>query len=87
MHKQTYGWKLIYDNAWYGAGRIDIERDLRLGLKECIPIRKSEARKYYFCDNKGRNIPSLQGIFAWQAYYFYHLNLICSLSAMYGRGI
>ena len=72
VHKEMYGWKMIYDNAWH-AGKIDIENDIRLGLDEPVPISKSDASKYYFLDDKGRDIPSFKG-FAWQAYYFCHLN-------------
>jgi len=76
VHKEIYGWKMIYDNAWYGAGRIDIGSDFRFDSyhKKWVPMGKSDVGKYYFCDNKGKDIPSLLGIFGWQAYYFYHLN-------------
>jgi len=73
VHKATYGWKMIYDNAWH-AGKIDIENEIRLGLDEPVPISKSDVGKYYFLDDKGRDIPSFKGLFEWQAYYFYHLN-------------
>jgi len=76
VHKATYGWKMIYWNAWYGAGRIDIESDIRFDsyLKKWIPLDKSDEGRYYFYDDKGRDITSLRGIFAWEAYHFPHLN-------------
>lgn len=74
VHRKIYGWNMIYDNAWNAHGHIDIARDLRFDLKECIPINKSKAGKYYFYDNKDMDITLLRGIFSWQAYYFYHLN-------------
>lgn len=73
VHKEIYGWKMIYDNVWH-IGKIDIENDVRLGLNEPVPISKSDAGKYYFLDDKGKDIPSFKGILAWEAYYFYHLN-------------
>lgn len=75
VHKAIYGWKIIYENAWNGDGRIDIENDASFDLyhKKWVPMIKSEAGKYYFQDDKGKDIASLLGVFAWQAYYFYHL--------------
>jgi len=76
VHREIYGWKTIYENAWYGSGRIDIESDMRFDVVQggWIPMGNSDAEKYYFQDDKGKDIPSLRGIFAWQAYHFHHLN-------------
>jgi len=74
IHKEMYGWKMLYENAW-GGDYIDIESDVRFDYHdEWVPIDKSDACKYYFNDTKGKDIASLLGTFAWQAYYFYHLN-------------
>jgi len=76
VHKEMYGWKMIYENAWYGASRIDIESDIRFDSynKKWVPLDKSDAGRYYLYDDKGRDITSLCGIFAWAAYHFTHLN-------------
>lgn len=74
VHKELYGWKMAYENAWYGASRIDIDRDVILRPKEDVPIGNSQANEFYFSDDKGRDITLLKGLFAWQAYYFYHVN-------------
>ncbi|MBO3803809.1 MAG: hypothetical protein JTT11_08095, partial [Candidatus Brockarchaeota archaeon] len=75
VHKETYGWKMMYKNAWYGAGKIDIENDVRLDYHgRWVPMGRSEAGKYYFQNDKGNDITLLRGIFSWQAYYFYRLN-------------
>ncbi len=75
VHKAIYGWKIIYWNTLYGD-RIDIESDTRFDSyhKEWIPLDKSDVGRYYFCDDKGRDITLLKGIFSWEAYDFPHLN-------------
>lgn len=47
VHKAIYGWKIIYENAWNGDGRIDIENDASFDLyhKKWVPMIKSEAGK------------------------------------------
>ena len=75
LHKEMYGWKILYEPTYGIARYIDIDRDQALHyIKGWIPMDMSEAGKYYFYDNKGRERSLLKGIFAWQAYYFYHLN-------------
>jgi len=74
VHKQIYGSRMLYRCAW-GGDYINIENDVRLDYhNEWVPINRSDAGKYYFYDDKGKDIPSLLGIFAWEAYDFYHLN-------------
>jgi len=74
VHREMYGWQLLYENAW-GGDYINIESDVRLDYHgEWVPMGKSDPGKYYFQDHDGKDLPSLMGIFAWQAYYFYHLN-------------
>lgn len=74
VHKAIYGSSMLYCCAW-GGDYINIESDGRLDYHgQWVPMGKSEVRKYYFKDHKGNDIPSLRGIFAWQAYDFYHLN-------------
>jgi len=73
VHKEIYGWKLIYDNARRG-GSIDIEGDIRAVPNNWIPMGINEITSYYFNDIFGRDITLLRGLFAWQAYYFTHIN-------------
>jgi len=76
VHKAIYGWKTIYENAWYGEGRIDLESDVRFDSyrKTWIPLTKSDEDRFYFHDDKGRDITLLKGLFAWEAYDFSHPN-------------
>jgi len=73
VHKKMYGWNIVYENAWT-LTHIDIERNLALNVEDWVSINKSNERKYYFLDRDGKELPSFRGTFAWQAYYFYHLN-------------
>lgn len=73
VHRETYGWGMLYHPVYGIVAYIDIERNSR-GFKEWVPIDRSELVKYYFHDDKGRDITSLRGIFAWQAYHFNHVN-------------
>jgi hypothetical protein len=75
VHKEMYGWQLLYDNGLNAEGRIDIDRDLVLRYpKEWVPMTESDARHYYFYDVQNRDITLLRGLFAWEAWYFHHLN-------------
>jgi len=75
VHKEMYGWKMVYEPAYGIVKYIDIDRDLVLHYsKEWAPMNESDVGQYYFQDYKGKDIPSLWGIFGWQAYYFSHLN-------------
>ena len=73
MHRDTYGWGMIYVNVWNPAGRIAIDKDARI-LDTLVPIGESEATAYYFNDSRGNDITRLRGAFAWQAYEFLHVN-------------
>jgi len=75
VHRELYGWKMLYENASYGAGRINIEDDIRFDPlhEKWVTMEKSKER-YYFHDNKGNDITSRRGIFAWEAYNFIHIN-------------
>lgn len=74
VHKEMYGWKMVYEPAYGIVKYIDIDRDLVLHYsKEWAPMNESDVGQYYFQDYKGKDIPSLWGIFGWQAYYFSHL--------------
>jgi len=75
VHKDMYGWQLLYDNGLNAEGRIDIDRNLVLHYpKEWVPMTESDARHYYFYDTQNRDITLLRGLFAWEAWYFHHLN-------------
>jgi hypothetical protein len=74
VHRAIYGSRMLYRGAWGRIEYIDIDRDAREGSNGWDPISREEAREYYFHDDKGKDITLLRGIFAWQAYYFYHLN-------------
>lgn len=73
IHKEIYGWKMIYDNAQRG-GSIDIEGDTRAVPINWVPMGINEIKDYYFYDTNGRDITLLCSLFAWQAYYFNHVN-------------
>jgi hypothetical protein len=73
MHRDTYGWGMIYVNVWNPAGRIAIDKDARI-LDKLVPIGEPEATAYYFNDSRGNDITRLRGAFAWQAYEFLHVN-------------
>jgi len=74
VHREIYCSRMLYRGAWGWIDYIDIDRDARESSNGWYPINSEEASEYYFRDDKGKDITSLQGSFAWQAYYFYHLN-------------
>lgn len=74
VHREIYGSRMLYRGAWGRIEYIDIDRDVRESSDGWDPISSEEAREYYFLDDKGKDITLLRGSFAWQAYYFYHLN-------------
>lgn len=73
IHKEIYSWKMIYENAQRGEF-INIEGDARAVTNNWVPMDINEAKDYYFHDMDGRDITLLRNLFAWQAYYFNHVN-------------
>jgi hypothetical protein len=74
IHRKIYNSRMLYRGAWGRIEYIDIDRNCREGSNGWNPISSNEVREYYFHDDKGKDITLLRRSFAWQAYYFYHLN-------------
>jgi len=72
-HQYAYGWNLIYKNI-RKEGLIDIERDTTIFSKTKKQLDESNVESCYFFDDRGNNIRLLRGLFAWEAYDFYHVN-------------